>query len=177
VSSRNARRRAAGGLAFLLLVVPLAVVVMPTTVLLGVGLIPTLVAFAVDRDSEKSAAITVGAMNFCGVMPFAIQLWQRGHTLDLSMGLIASPFTWLVMYGAAAVGWGLYFVIPPIVASFVVMRDEDKIRDLEEQRQALVEEWGIEVTGQGAEPSFEEDAAAVSRMLDADERAEETAPA
>lgn len=147
MSGSTTRRDAAGGIALLLVLLPLGIVVLPTTVLMGVGLIPTLVAAVVDRDPEKSAALTVGAMNLCGVMPFAIELWQSGHLLEQSLGLLATPYTWLVMYGAAAIGWGFYFAIPPLVAGFVTMRDEDKARRLEQDRDALVEEWGPEVAG------------------------------
>ncbi|HYC04569.1 MAG TPA: hypothetical protein VED40_14845 [Azospirillaceae bacterium] len=164
MSRSTTRRDAAGGIALLLVLLPLGVVVLPTTVLMGAGLIPTLVAALVDRDPEKSAALTVGAMNLCGVMPFAIELWQSGHTLDLALGLLATPYTWLVMYGAAAIGWGFYFAIPPLVAGFVTMRDEDKARRLEQERDALVEEWGPEVAGlpapiamSGAETEDEEE--------------------
>ncbi|MFC7333223.1 hypothetical protein [Rhodocista pekingensis] len=145
-------RRGGGGLLLLLaLILPFGLVVMPTTILMLAALVPTLVAYVVDRDPEKSAPLTVGAMNLCGVMPFAIRLWQDGHTIELTMRMLADPYTWLVMYGGAAIGWLLYFGIPPLVAGAVVMRDGTRIREMEEQRRLLVEEWGPEVAGRTPE--------------------------
>jgi hypothetical protein len=129
---------------------------LPTAVLMTVGMVPTIVAFMVDTDSEKSAGLSVGAMNFCGVMPFAIKLWQTAHTLDTTIGLLLRPETWLFMYGAAAGGWLIYYGVPPLVAGAAVFRDARKIKELEQEREELIGEWGIEVTGKGLTPDAAE---------------------
>ncbi|MBB6251328.1 hypothetical protein [Nitrospirillum iridis] len=152
-SASSPRRRSYGGLlAAAVLLLPLGALVMPTSVLTIIGMVPTIVAWIVDRDPDKPAAVTVGALNICGVMPFCIQLWQHGHTMDYAAGLLVQPVTWLVMYSAAAGGWLLYFGIPPLVAGWSVARDQALIRELAEERQALVEEWGVEVSGNGLKP-------------------------
>lgn len=131
---------------FLFLVIPAALVVLPTTIIFGVGLVPTLVALATDRDTEKSAAITVGGLNFCGCMPFAIDLWKTGHNVAAAMAKLADPFTWLIMYGAAGAGWLLYFTIPPLVATAEINRAEKRIDALKKKRVALIQEWGPDVS-------------------------------
>ncbi|MFM2044651.1 MAG: hypothetical protein RLY86_3227 [Pseudomonadota bacterium] len=141
------RRRSGGLLIFLVLVLPFGLLVLPTTVMLLAGLIPTVVAYIVDRDPDKPACLSVAAMNLCGIMPFLIKLWREGHTADLAFGLLAQPTTWLVMYGAAGIGWGIYYLVPPIVTGLSVSRDEATIRQLEEQRALLVKDWGPEVAG------------------------------
>jgi hypothetical protein len=123
---------------------------LPTAILVLVGMIPTMVAFVIDRDPEKSAGMTVGSMNLCGVMPFLITLWQHGHTIELAVRTVLNPFTPMMMYGAAAVGWLLYYGIPPMVAGGLAMRDASRARELDKKREALVEEWGFEVTGRSA---------------------------
>lgn len=133
-------------LTFLFLIVPAALVVLPTTMIFCIGLIPTMVALAVDRDPEKSAAITVGGLNFCGCMPFAIDLWKTGHNIAAAMAKLADPMTWLVMYGAAGAGWLLYFTIPPLVASAEVARSEKRIEALKKKRVGLIQEWGPDVS-------------------------------
>jgi len=137
------------------MLLPLAALVMPTTLLLLAGLIPTVVAFIIDRDPDKSAPLTVGAMNFCGIMPFCIKLWQGGHTIDLTLRLLSQPGNWLVMYGAAAFGWLLYYGIPPLVVNAMVMREQQKIRELEQARAALVADWGPEIAGSSDEAEAE----------------------
>ncbi len=151
---RGGRKRGNGLLllaAFAL--IPAGLVVLPTTILIGVGMLPTVVAYVIDQDPEKSAPITVGAMNFCGVMPFAIGLWQAGHTLPALMPMLRDPVTWFFMYGAAGVGWLLYYGLPPMIAGVVVMRDETRIRTLDTERRALIEEWGPDVVAKTPDPA------------------------
>lgn len=156
---RGKRRRRSGGgniWTFLLLIIPAALVVMSTTILFMIGMIPTVVAYVIDRDPEKPAPITVGALNFCGCLPFAINLWLQGNTLAKLGTMLVNPMIWLVMYGAAAAGWAFYFGIPPMVASAEVMRAEKRIAELRQRKAELVGAWGPDVAGdifeQGASP-------------------------
>jgi hypothetical protein len=132
---------------FLLLIIPAALVVLSTTILLLVGMIPTMVAFVIDRDPDKPAPITVGGFNFCGCLPFAIMLWQHGGGMAPLMKTLSDPLSWLAMFGSAAVGWAFYFGIPPLVAGAEVMRAERRVEDLKQKKVALVQEWGPDVAG------------------------------
>ena len=38
--------------------------------------------------------------------------------------VLTDPFAWLVMYGAAGLGWAFYYGIPPAVAGWVILRAE-----------------------------------------------------
>jgi hypothetical protein len=58
----------------------MAVVFLPTTILLVVGMLPTLVAALVDRTRERVLGMTVGSMNLAGCTPFVIELWSGEHT-------------------------------------------------------------------------------------------------
>ncbi|MFY8092700.1 MAG: hypothetical protein ACOVN0_04380 [Niveispirillum sp.] len=146
--NRRPKRRG-GGSALLLLVLlaPAGLMMMPTSVLILAGLAPTFVAYLIDRDPEKSAALTVGAMNLCGVAPYIVRLWQRGHEMSVTLRMLADPGTWLVMFGAAAMGWLLYFFIPQIVAAVMSLRSQSKIKELEERRGMLIADWGTDVMG------------------------------
>lgn len=148
-SAKRPSRSSGGGGAIMLLVLlaPAGLMMMPTSVLVLAGLAPTFVAYLIDRDPEKSAAITVGAMNLCGVAPFVVRLWQRGHEMAVTLRMLADPGTWLVMFGAAAIGWLMYFFIPQIVAAFITLRNQTRIKELEERRSLLVADWGTEVMG------------------------------
>jgi hypothetical protein len=141
------KKKKGGGLTLILLIVPAALIVLPTTILFGIGMIPTIVAYVVDRDPDKSAPITVGGLNFCGCMPFAIDLWKHQHTIGAAAKIFADPLAWLVMYSAAAVGWGLYYGIPPLVAGMEVTRAEKRVEVLKQKKVALVQEWGPDVAG------------------------------
>ncbi|PWC81704.1 hypothetical protein TSH100_26315 [Azospirillum sp. TSH100] len=159
------KKKKGGALTLILLIVPAALIVLPTTILFGIGMIPTIVAYVVDRDPDKSAPITVGGLNFCGCMPFAIDLWKHQHTIGAAAKVFADPLSWLVMYSAAAVGWGIYYGIPPMVAGLEVTRAEKRVEVLKQKKVALVQEWGPDVAGDyfdesgGMEPEAEMESA------------------
>ncbi|AUN28882.1 hypothetical protein [Niveispirillum cyanobacteriorum] len=151
LGKRPPKRRSGGGgaLLLLLLLAPAGLMMMPTSVLVLAGLAPTFVAYLIDRDPEKSAAMTVGAMNLCGIAPFVVRLWQRGHEMAVTLRMLADPGTWLIMFGAAAIGWLMYFFIPQIVAAIMSLRSQAKIKELEERRSLLIADWGTEIMGKG----------------------------
>ena len=74
-----------------------------------------------------------------------------GISFHSLLQVINSPYSWLVMYGGAAAGWMLYFLVPPIVAMVFQVNVDETQRRLEARAKALVEEWGEEVTGRKRE--------------------------
>lgn len=132
---------------FVLIIGVVGLFTLPTILILGIGMLPTVGAMISDRRKEKYATLCVGAMNFTGVLPFMIRLWTEDHSYERAFQMIADPFTWLVMYGAAAIGWAIYFVAPGIVGMFIGMRTEQRIQRLRRRQRDLVEEWGPGVAG------------------------------
>lgn len=125
----------------------LALTALPLCILLVAGLLPTVVAVLIDRHKRRYLARTVGAMNLAGVTPGALHLWEAGVTFTSLQEVIGNPYTWLIMYGAAAIGWVLYFCVPPVVAMVMEVKVEEQKRRLDARAKQLVEEWGEEVTG------------------------------
>ncbi len=149
-SARPGRKRkssSSGMVTVLLILMPVGLIFLPTTVLLAVGMIPTVVAYVVDRDPDKTAPMTVGGLNFAGVFTFTVSLWQAGHTMAALSRILTDPFAWLVMYGAAGLGWTLYYGIPPAVAGWIILRAESKIAQRIEEQRELIDLWGTEVNG------------------------------
>lgn len=128
------------------LVVPLVLVFQFQTVLLvGLGMLPTAVAYFVDRREEKFAAYCVGGFNVSGVIPFVLELWLRGATTQALSGVAKNPFAWLVMYGAAALGWLAIYWIPQVSMRIRRSRDRAEIARLRKRQEQILEEWGPEV--------------------------------
>ena len=143
---------AASTRAILLMVVAgAAVFTLPTVLVLGIGMLPTLVAMLGDRRREKYTTLCVGAMNFVGVMPFVAKLWSEEHSYEKAFSIMSDPFAWLSMLGAAAIGWTIYFVAPGVVAMGMAMRIEQRIVQLKRRQTELVEEWGPGVAGDSEE--------------------------
>lgn len=123
----------------------MAVFVLPTLLIFAIGMLPTVIAYMIDRRKEKYAAFCVGCMNFAGVLPYGMRLWVSEHSVEGSMRQVADPVALLVMVGAAAVGWVIYFVAPSIVGVFLRLQAEQKVRRLKELQRELMEEWGEDI--------------------------------
>jgi len=145
---RKRRKGSSSGMMTVLLILfPVGLIFLPSTILLVVGMIPTVVAYVVDRDPEKTAPMTVGGLNLAGVVTFVISLWQAGHSMAALSKVLTDPFAWLVMYGAAGLGWTLYYGIPPAVAGWITLRAEARIAQRIEEQRELIDLWGTEVNG------------------------------
>ena len=55
------------------------------------------------------------------------------------------------MYGAAAVGWLIYFATPPVVAAWMAVNHEIRQQALKSRQTELINEWGNTVRRSAAE--------------------------
>lgn len=130
-----------------LLMIPVVVVLLPTCVLLLIGMVPTVVAYMVDRTREKFLAITVGLLNFCGALPGIFELWAEGQAYDVAMSLATDPLFWLTSYGGAALGWIVYLALPALIGSYYAMTSGRRVQMLKKRQAELIQSWGEEVAG------------------------------
>ena len=118
---------------------------LPTVILVFFGLMPTLVAFITDRSKGKAATFCVGGMNFCGLLPWLLDLWTGSHTIGAAMGTLTNAIALLVIFGAAAFGWALYLLVPQVVVSILTVTSQHKVAALRTEQKNMIEEWGAEV--------------------------------
>lgn len=131
-----------------LLLLPVIAVLAPSCIVLVVNMAPTLAAYVFDKSREKYLAITVALLNICGTLPALAALWQEGQSYDAALSLIASPFHWLMAYGAAAIGWLVYLGLPPILGHYYGITSGARLHNHQRKQQVLVEVWGDEVRGE-----------------------------
>ncbi|MGB1546969.1 MAG: hypothetical protein ACPHIA_00345 [Alphaproteobacteria bacterium] len=134
------------GMLFLAMVSAFA---LSTVVILIIGMLPAWVALIVDRNPSKAAGKSVMSLNLVGITPYLIDLWVVGQAgqMDKAYTILTDPFTWLVMYGSAAVGWIIYLGMPHIIAIFIEMRVGHRKAQLAKLRKEIIEEWGEEIAG------------------------------
>lgn len=118
---------------------------LPTVVLVFFTMLPTLVAWIIEKGPNRYAFLCVGGLNFAGVFPYLFSLWFGVHTLDESFRMVTDPVMLSVAYGCAGIGWGLYGMMPPLVASYLASSSQRRIANLKAAQTKLVEEWGDDV--------------------------------
>ncbi len=131
-----------------LLMLPVIAVLLPSFIVLTVNMVPTIVAYVIDKSREKYLAITVGMLNICGTLPALVGLWQQGQSYDAALDIAGNPFHWLMAYGAAGIGWLVYLGLPPILGHYYAITSQARLLDHQRKQKVLVAAWGDEVRGE-----------------------------
>lgn len=144
-----ARRKTMSWQAQLLLIgfIIVAVLFLPTTLILFVGMMPTIAARFTDRSKARVRVLTIGFLNFAGCFPFWYQLLQKGHDLDTALKILGNPTTIIVMYAAAGAGYLVDWAVTGLVASFMYNRGKNRLVEINKIHEGMIEKWGPEVTG------------------------------
>lgn len=130
------------------LLLPVIAVLMPSCIVLAITMAPTVVAYIIDRTREKYLAVTVGLLNMCGTLPAEVELWSRGQTYNAAMDIVSNALFWLMAYGAAALGWVIYLMLPPILERYYGITSQAQLQSHLRKHQVLIEAWGEEVAGE-----------------------------
>ncbi|MBF0356143.1 MAG: acyl-CoA synthetase [Alphaproteobacteria bacterium] len=144
-------------LGLLILGPPLFFFFLPTWVFLFLSMLPSVVAFVVDRTPYRYAWVSVAGLNLAGVAPYLMKLWFEGHSMSTALKMLSNPFDLIVMVGAAGLGWVLHLSLPPVVGAWLDVTSQRRLTQLRATQRKLLDEWGAEV----AQPDSEE--APVSR--------------
>lgn len=136
----------AGSLLFLyLLAGGLAVAFPAMAALILLGMTPAWVLLFVDIGKHKRERLHVMAVfNFAGVLPYAAALATNGADLTALSQIIGDIYSWAVMFGAAAAGAGAIWAGPVLAAAVLGVANQDRIRQIDRNRQALAQEWGAD---------------------------------
>ncbi len=132
----------------LIAVIIAGVMALQTSMVLLVGMVPSMVAFFVDRTKKKTKAITVGALNMSGCSLFLVELWMEGHNFEKAMSIITDPMAIIVMYSAAAIGYLVDWAVSGMVAVVVYNRGKARLKSIKKRQWELIERWGVEVSGE-----------------------------
>ena len=141
---------------------------LPTLLLLLVGMLPTIAALFLERGTAKQGWISVGGLNFAGLSNWMLNLWFAHHTFSYAIEELLTITPLLVSYASAAVGWGLYLAMPPLVNAVTTVTYQRRVIALSAQQRKLVEQWGDGVvsrngTAKPAEPPAPQPSPAAAR--------------
>src|SRR3954466_11372219 len=120
-----------------IVIVFLAVVFAPTTLVIVFAMAPTVLMFVLDGDQQKNRTLSVGALNLAGTIPALFELWARWNTIPGAVEMIATAHPWRLAFGGALAGWLLTWLVPIVSANYMVKQREFSLDELE-KRQALM---------------------------------------
>jgi len=125
----------------------LGVVFHSQSIILLIGMIPTVVLFCVDRTKGKIKTLTVGMINFAGCTPFMAEVYKKGNEFGHAINYVMEPRTIVVIFAAAAIGYLVHWGTRGIASGIMAQRAKARLKEIDKEKQKLIERWGIEVTG------------------------------
>ncbi len=126
----------------LLLLVPVGLLMLPSTIVLLAAMIPTAVARFVDLTPQRYLTLTVGAMNLAGSLWMLHDVWVLGGGFDAIVPTLRDSFAWLAALAGAGTGWVIYGAMGAVAAYFASVQTGIRLRRLRRDRESLLEEWG-----------------------------------
>jgi hypothetical protein len=115
---------------------------LPTGLLLGLGLLPSLLAYAFDPVPGRPGARAVFFFNLSGLAPALAELWRAGQGVSGSLALLADWHTLGLAWGGAALGFLLKAGLPLAAGLSVDAQVRARRAVLDRRRAELMEEWG-----------------------------------
>lgn len=116
-----------------------------TVFLIGIGMLPSGVAHLIDTHPRRYAAKTVAWTNLAGALVIALELWGGDRSLETAFALLQDPLNWIIMLGAAAIGWIIHFVVPGMVRRYLDISLAMRKRSVQDKMNKLILEWGTDV--------------------------------
>jgi hypothetical protein len=129
------------------LVLPVALLLLPSTLVLLAAMVPTLVARVVDPAPGRQLTITVGSLNFAGALWFMHDLWSAGQSFSAIVPTLSDMIGWLAALVGAGMGWAIYSLMPIVSRSIATTKSNLRLGRVRKSQEELVEEWGEPVRG------------------------------
>lgn len=130
---------------YVMLAIPIGLMIVPTAIVLMFALLPSAVAFIMERSRGWYGGVCVGALNLAGASPYLVDLWFDGHTIEAAFAILTDVWAILLIYGCAAFGWAIYSATPNLISAYMTMTAGRRITALKTQQKDLTLKWGPDV--------------------------------
>lgn len=131
-----------------ILALPVALLLLPSTIVLLASLLPTLVAFTIDDGKKRHLTVTVLSFNLAGSCYFLRQLWKMGQDIQHIAPALSNEMGWFCALGGAALGWMIFLIVPGIWAQISKAQSSYLLFGLRREQKKLVDLWGDSVKGE-----------------------------
>jgi hypothetical protein len=135
-------KKRGGSLLALLLLLPVALIALPTTLVLIPAMVPTFVARVVDPGPGRHLTITVGSLNLAGALWFVHDVWAGGQSFSAVSPALSDMMGWLAALVGAGCGWALNWIMPTISRRIAETKSSVRLARLRKRQEELVEQWG-----------------------------------
>lgn len=129
------------------LAMPVALLLLPSTLVLIPAMVPTLVARIVDPAPGRHLTITVGSLNFAGSLWFMHDLWSAGQSFAAILPTLGDMLGWLTALLGAGLGWAIYSLMPVASRNMAAAKTKLRLGRIRKAQEDLVEQWGDPVRG------------------------------
>ena len=109
------------------------------------GMLPTMIAVAVDKKDNKSLSAVICTFNLIGVIPYLSEMWHSANVNVVAKWIIADISTWFLIYFIALIGQLLIWFLPDLIVLLYKAKSKLQVEALEKQRAAIQEEWDIRI--------------------------------
>lgn len=140
-------KKGGGTLLAVLLLLPVALILLPTTMVVFLAMIPTMVARIVDSAPGRHLTITVGSLNLAGSLWFVHDVWAAGQSFAAVQPALNDMLGWLSALLGAAAGWAIHWIMPAISGRIAATKSGVRLARLRKRQAELVEQWGEPVRG------------------------------
>lgn len=131
--------------------ITIALIFLPTSMLLFFGMIPSMVAFFASGRGVGARASTITAMNMAGCIPFVFKLWATGNDFEASFEIITNMRYMSIIYLSAAFGYMIDWVMTGLMSSFLYQKGVNRMKTIKKRQEVLIEHWGQGVSGKKTE--------------------------
>ncbi len=120
------------------------------TIILVLTIIPSIVAFFVDRRPHRPSFKVITACNLSAALPFIIPIIDFSLKQQFSEAgrVIEDPMSWAFIYCGAGAGWGMLYLSKFVARVVTLMHYDYAVTVLEKKQQLLVSEWGESIISQ-----------------------------
>lgn len=117
--------------------------------------LPCIVAYYMDVSKHHYTFKTVFAANLSGMMPFITKIIAAGPSSTQLQAIMGDITSWVMIYGAALIGWLLILVCPMVAQALVAGLHQTQFARYDWLQKKLESEWGAEVRQFSGDPHHE----------------------
>lgn len=129
----------------ILLFLPIAIFLLPSTIVLAISLFPSLIVFLIDNTKRHYMTVTIFFFNLAGSAYFLQLLWKKGHHLSMIGETLSNQMGWLFSFSGTGLGWLIFIILPSIWGQVCKAQSSILTIRLKREQKKLIELWGPDI--------------------------------